>query len=412
MKRPNVITWAAIALAGAARLFAAGPQITGYQVDGNAITVAPVSVTSSDQGLQATVGWQGTAYPVPDLDATARGVTSLRVFITPNDGGFITFRYRFQSNGTMGYQGWTRYSDTGSNHFRAKVVYGFQDWGQTYSWDNASVREAFWRWQTAPWSEGGQLYDTHWMETSIYVHPGSGVELWLSVGSWGGYPAWVEIQELIALCTATSPIPSAEGEAAAPRFMVREPERELGRIPRSRRIRATSSRITATSVTPACKGCCVSALTPVDPADTDSITMEAGYAAWDWLARCTTEIQDATPCFRDKVIAAGGAFPLNNTLRTAWYQRHFREIWDKVQALNKDTSADCAAVKQQAKQEKAKHGLAFRPAGVNPRHVNGEAIDLGKHYGITEALLLDLAGQCNLYRRVPAHKVHYEYQQP
>lgn len=368
-------------------------------------------MTETDLGLQISVGWSGSVYPVPDIDASARGVTNLRVLITPNDGGFLSFRYRFRTNGSMGYQGWTRYTDVGNNHFRAKVVYNFYGWGQTYSYDNASVREAFWRWQTVPWPETGSLYDTQWMDASVYVHPGAGVELWLSVGSWGSYPAWVEIENLAALCTPAPPV-TAE-EVVVPDFTFMSgadvPRRDQRH---SRRVTDAGRRMMPTSVTPACRGCCVSALTPLDPNDTDSVTMESGYDAWSWLARCTTAIQEATPCFRDKVLAAGGTFPLNNTLRTLWYQRHFRQIWDNRQALRKDTSTECAAIKLEAEREKAKHGLAFQPAGVNPRHVHGEAIDIGKRYGLTEARLLELAGECNLYRRVPADRVHFEIQQP
>jgi hypothetical protein len=391
-------------------LQAVGPQITSYQTDGNAISLAPVSVTETEQGLRGSVGWFGAGCPIPGADATSHGVTTLRAAITANDGGFITFRYRFRTNGMMGYQGWTTNSDIGSNHFRAKVVYGFDGLGSTYSYESGSVREAFWRQENDPGPECSQFYDTNWMETSIYVHPAGNVELWLSVGSWGGYAAQVEFENLTALCTATigTPAVPAAGYTLPPAFVT-----ERGTEHVTPRHRKTRRAVSVNSVASPCKGCCVSALTPLDPADADSVQMEGGYDAWFWLSRCTSEIQTATPCFKNQVEGAGGVFRLSNTLRTAWYQRHFREVWDKVQALDKDQSSECAALKQQVKAEKSKHLLGFQPAGaVNPRHVNGEAIDVSKHHNLTDTQLLDLAATCSLYRRVPKDLYHFESQQP
>lgn len=161
-----------------------------------------------------------------------------------------------------------------------------------------------------------------------------------------------------------------------------------------------------------CRGCCVTPLTPIPADDPDSAAMEAGYSAAAWRHKLTDDLQTAEACFKDAVQGAGGTYRLTSTYRTWWYQQHLREVWDKYVALENNNTPECASLKAEVTAEKrTKHGLVFRPAGTDPRHVRGEAIDVRwkpADTGLAEATFLTLADGCNLWRRVPRDKVHLE----
>jgi hypothetical protein len=98
-------------------------------------------------------------------------------------------------------------------------------------------------------------------------------------------------------------------------------------------------------------------------------------------------------------------------LRTAWYQRHFTEIWDKYEALKKDKTPACAATRTKVMYERdSKHRIRHEPArGIEPRHVDGRAIDISyRQIGLSVADLDARADTCGLYRRVATDKHHYE----
>lgn len=240
-----------------------------------------------------------------------------------------------------------------------------------------------------------------------YWGDGALVELWVTIGlvAKGYDPNFpdkyfvgttnVLIEDLAPVCgAAEDPIQAAMA-------------RSRGRLRSALR---AALRTMGTPVQSTCKGCCTKDLTPLDPADQRSVQMESGYDPWYWLLSCTAAIQTATPCFKNEVIDRGGTFILTNTVRTAWYQKHFYEIYSKHQDLATNQDPACAAIKQKVAGEMAKHQIAREPAkGVNPRHVNGEAIDIGtKKSGLSLQDRDAAADTCGLYRRVPDDLVHYE----
>jgi len=83
--------------------------------------------------------------------------------------------------------------------------------------------------------------------------------------------------------------------------------------------------------------------------------------------------------------AEGKTFVLSSTLRTTWYQNHFREVWDKYNELADDRTPECATIKQKVTNEKLyKHGIGYEPGKLNPKHVTGDAIDISyKKIGLT-----------------------------
>lgn len=139
--------------------------------------------------------------------------------------------------------------------------------------------------------------------------------------------------------------------------------------------------------------------------------MEEGYNASAWRDRLTPELQTAEQCLMLKVKAVGGRYTLNASYRTEWYQLHLREVWDKHEELKNTKDPSCNDLRNTVITEKRKHTLRFQPAGKEPRHVWGQAIDIAwkpEKTGIAEETLLNLADACNLYRRVARDKVHFE----
>jgi hypothetical protein len=385
---------------------AASPRLIDYRIESFAGGLSiPAGATDTPEGVRA---WLGTGSAECRVKDAPSGQKALIITVEANAGGFLTFRYRFRTwtpgrSGFGSYGGWYEAQNS-------QFTVGLRRVGDPY--DYGALPDSL---KQIAFHDGEAfcgLRDTGWVTASVYVPPRSAYmpavwELWMALGvnptgyipEWqggGAYPSWVEIEDVIAICASSSTQPVVEsGNAQA----------ASGRTAR-RSIAVTN----ATLVTSTCKGCCTKDLTPLDASDTDSAQMESGYNAWYWLTRCTPEIQSGTTCFRDKVTAEGKNFVLTSTLRTAWYQKHFREIWDKYHELQSNITPECATIKQKATQEKLKHGIGHKPAGgVDPRHVNGEAIDISyKKIGLPMETLDTMADTCNLYRRVPTDKYHYE----
>jgi hypothetical protein len=377
---------------------AAGPLLLDYRTEGT----GPATSWNTSAGVGGRLGSDAATCHHSDPNGDDSRPISLVVTLEPRDGGYVTLRYRFKS--------WYPTSGAQNGHANAFIITLRDPTTGVAGEEPLFVADYF-----AP---SCQLRDTGWVTTSVYIRSWSNYntptrELWLtvlgrSIGYFPSDPSYhgttttsVEIEDLAAVCTG-----AASASSAAPTWSMQVPNTDVRR--RARRERRLAGN--AVPVSSTCTECCTKPLTPLDPGDADSATMESGYDAWFWLTRCSQGIQDGTACFRDAVQAAGHPFVLTSSLRTAWYQRHFREIWDKYQDLKDDATAACAAIKQSAIAEKQKHGIGYQPAGqVNPRHVNGEAIDISpKKMGLTLPALDVLADPCGLYRRVPSDKYHYE----
>jgi hypothetical protein len=397
MGRARVAVWFGIFLTvSTARVATAtGPRLVDFRTVGPAVE----SVYETSSGVSASLG-----VPVGEClirGSAMSGTTSLVFTVEPNDGGLISFSYRFQ---TM--RPWLCLQSNPSmwcNTFKAQLRLGAGYAGEP--------RETLFADRTS----NCKLRDTGWVETTIYVPPASQIypstdplELWMSVwvetagyvAEWqegGLFPSHVDIRDVIAMCPNTSSSFSML-PAGTDRFR-----------PHSRMKVAAN----ATPVTPTCKGCCIGDLTPVDPGDTDSVTMENHYNAWDWLPKCTQGIRDGTACFKTAMEGANDTFRLENTMRTLWYQRHFYEVWTKSKDLAKDQNPACADLRTKVNAEMSKHLLTRKPAtGLSEkaaRHVNGEAIDISTRVSNqTQAQRDALADTCSLYRRVADDYVHYE----
>ena len=125
------------------------------------------------------------------------------------------------------------------------------------------------------------------------------------------------------------------------------------------------------------------------------------------------EMQTALACFQSAVNNAGGSFRLNSAYRSPLYQEHLREVWDKWNLLRNDKRTVCSERKAQVRQEFNRHGLLLtqRPGSPSGPHTQGAAIDMNiNSTGLSVQRVLDLAGGCNLYRRLPAaDPVHFEH---
>jgi hypothetical protein len=380
---------------------AAPVVITSVSTEGD-----PVSFQDLPSGISAQLGTLGDACPMPETTGRVQLVVNLQ----RNDGGYVAFRYRYRS--------W----DWGSEQFTAAV------YPQSNGYWPSTLRQAAF---PAGSNACAKLQDTGWITAVVYVFaiweaPGypNDVAMRFSVENDGfGDNTYVEIADIVAICaTEQQPAGRAVRSESLRSFVspappldvrveidVRRSENDDARYPARPRSMSHPVRIYSEAE---CRGCCVAALTPIPTDDPDSAAMEAGYSAAAWRSKLTDELQTAEASFKDRVQTAGGVYRLTSTYRTWWYQQHLREVWDKWVALKNNTTSQCATLKGEVTTEKeTKHGLRFQPAGTDPRHVRGEAIDVKwkpADTGLAEEVLLQLADECNLWRRVPRDKVHFE----
>jgi hypothetical protein len=103
-------------------------------------------------------------------------------------------------------------------------------------------------------------------------------------------------------------------------------------------------------------------------------------------------MQKQAQCLADKIHALGQAYTgPSATVRTAAYQKHLLEVWNKsIEIENKDLSDEeelaCAAVIANAENEKDWHKIKSDPSskGSEAPHVLGKAIDIPM--GVVDAL--------------------------
>ena len=162
--------------------------------------------------------------------------------------------------------------------------------------------------------------------------------------------------------------------------------------------------------------CPVTALPPIPADDVCAQTLEAYNSTQaQKVAACgtlTPAMQTAVGCFRNKLTqindpATGQPIPLVITadIRNIAYQAHFREVWDKMEDIVRETrdnptmQAVCAARRAEVAAEKGcdnagpcttcypstattrSHCIVSRPAQPNPNdatHVQGNAIDVSR----------------------------------
>ncbi|MFN4290136.1 MAG: hypothetical protein ACK4E7_04565 [Permianibacter sp.] len=159
--------------------------------------------------------------------------------------------------------------------------------------------------------------------------------------------------------------------------------------------------------------CPVAPLTPIEeltPNDADSLAktraLERGESAYDLLS---DNMKAAEQCLSAKFAAKGACYRIESTYRSLAYQKHLREIWDKwraVQKLNKKERLACSAIKSALDLEMGgtsgnprnlpcnlqggrNHCIRAQPASANPKHTQGDAID------ISDACVTELENSLN-----------------
>ena len=133
---------------------------------------------------------------------------------------------------------------------------------------------------------------------------------------------------------------------------------------------------------------------PIDPlpdlpTDDCSKSLEAGRGK-DVNNACSSkllpEMQRQAQCLADKIHALGLSTPYTGpsaTVRTAAYQKHLLEVWEKLEEIKKKVRTDeqkqaCATVIANANNEMEWHKIKSEPSnkGNEAPHVEGKAIDI------------------------------------
>jgi hypothetical protein len=135
------------------------------------------------------------------------------------------------------------------------------------------------------------------------------------------------------------------------------------------------------------------------------------------IADTSSGIRSGYACLADSIRNHKGTVTPSSAYRPPQYQSHLREIWQKLDALRKISSPDCANRMQKISNEAAKHqilGLAISPAGPSGTHTQGLAVDLNwgpnKYVNTLPdgTFIDDLANACGLYRRLVTDPIHFE----
>lgn len=176
--------------------------------------------------------------------------------------------------------------------------------------------------------------------------------------------------------------------------------------------------------------CPISPLTPVEdiqPNDSETLlltrVLESGVDGYSYL---TEGMKAADQCLREKVEALGINYVRTGTIRTLAYQRHLREVWDKMEQLAALTEPDqiqaCAALRAQVAAEKGcdnagscsscpprpgarNHCLAYPPTTSDePPHALGIAIDVSRAMvtRLSETVVTDSSSLSDYINGVPS----------
>lgn len=356
-------------------------------------TRGDVTWSVGDNGIYASI-----APPLPEChyDPATYGsgpITAheLQLVVTPNQGGYLRLAYRLESRG---------FTDNGGVDgmrvaaFAVQINSGYPIFlVEDYHWVPACSR----------------IWDTGWIEVTLRLPPSvqnQNYTVRLGIANRGGggeFSSHVDIRNLAVVCDTYSAV-------SAKRVLAPTTETAIDTV------RSPSPALNFANLRPlealaqACKGCCIAPLTALPTGDTDSNAQEH-LGKTVWREKLVPALQTAEQCLNGKVVVGGGVYRLTSAFRTEWYQQHLREVWDKFDALQNNQQPECAPIKASVVAEFQKHALRFKPAGVVPRHTTGEAIDIKwqpAFTGLTEAILLQFADECGLYRRVPKDKPHFE----
>ena len=135
--------------------------------------------------------------------------------------------------------------------------------------------------------------------------------------------------------------------------------------------------------------------TGADPAGIDTANLTAGTRA-------------ALACLRAAVSRAGGMLVVASAYRSAAYQNHLREVWDKYQIVRDWPTDKCAEVQSNVRAEWDRHDLVYRPA-ERSRHSSGRAFDANWGTLNEGEDIDDLAEGCSLSRPVRGDPTHFEH---
>ncbi len=415
--RHTLMTILTVLLFAGERLAAATPEITGIVVSG------PATITYQNHGssLDAQIGYLApTCYSGdPSGSPEPPGTSELTLHILRNDGGYVVFKYRFQSWDHTGYPQ--------NDEFRALIYPWSSGDGFPYSgWRRVSVPDD----QRLPQCD--DVRDLGWIDAALYLpafgeDPGYPNEARIRLqllANGDGQTTSIEIRDLKIICAAGTVItqqpldtPKVSRGTAMPGVLsvprgddLHSPELERPALVTRSSRKESATKLEQVSMQSTCNGCCVSPLTPLPPVatDPDSNAMEAGYNPYQWYSQMIPDLQTAEQCFSSTIIDASYQYTLLNTYRTMWYQQHLYEVWDKYHDATVMTDAACATVKADVLQHWNQHRLGFKPASpTNPRHPAGEAFDVSWK-SIPDQVFVDSADWCGLHRRIPRDKAHLE----
>lgn len=103
-------------------------------------------------------------------------------------------------------------------------------------------------------------------------------------------------------------------------------------------------------------------------------------------------------CMQNAIRASNGTSRVNSGYRSAPYNKHLQQVWDKWLELLRADQPECAAELATAENHKNAHELVARPANSSA-HTRGEAFDLSS--GLYDGILDVLGFGCGLRRPDP-----------
>jgi hypothetical protein len=150
--------------------------------------------------------------------------------------------------------------------------------------------------------------------------------------------------------------------------------------------------------------CEVDPLPPIDP----KAQKEEDHTHPD-ESRLSDAMKEILACMRD-VAENNGVLvtdlEVSSAFRSAEYQQHLYDIYDRYKALLHNRNPACDALRKQVEDEMNKHGIIGQPMNPanDPQHPLGSATDVSN-----AGKALDMVGSCcNAYRPYASDKVHYE----
>ena len=150
--------------------------------------------------------------------------------------------------------------------------------------------------------------------------------------------------------------------------------------------------------------CEVDPLPPIDP----KAQKEENHSHPD-ESRLSDQMKQILACMRDVAEKNGVVvtdLEVSSAYRSAEYQQHLYDIYDRYKALLHNRNPACDALRKQVEDEMDKHGIIGQPMNPanDPQHPLGSATDVSN-----AGKFLDMIGSCcGAYRPYASDKVHYE----